>query len=379
MRVLHLARDEKFVPLLRQLFDEALPGTQQWLIARRRRPRTSFVAAAPGVRFRPEWWFRTPWIAGDMAGADVVIAHSMTTIFANAIRRAPAQARVVWIGWGYDYYPLLAPQLGDPLLPATRALAGAGGDDDAAPRRGGPAGWWARLRGGPRRKPLALAGIAPRLHTFCVMPTEVDLLRRALPDLRAVPHELPLFTTEDVFERGPASMDGPDVLLGNSATASNNHADAMALLRGRLGEGRLVVPLSYGDAAYGQQVVELGQQAFGERFEPLRQWMSLDDYNARIQRCGFVVMNHRRQQAVGNIGAALFKGATVYLRRENPLFAFYAGLGIALRPMEALAEGTGPLVPLPAEARARNRALIGAHYARTRVLQAIRGLPALRG
>lgn len=381
MRVIHLARDEKFVPLLRQLFDEALPGANHWLIARRRRARGRFVAAAPDVSFRVEWWFRTPWIARDVAKADVIVAHSMTTIFANAIRRARPDCRVVWIGWGYDYYPLLQPLLGDALLPATRALIGAqepGERECAAVPR--PAGrWWPSLTGIERRKPTALAAVASRIHTFCVIPTEVELLRRGVPELAGVPHELPLFTAEDVFERGPAEMAGPDVLVGNSATASNNHADAFALLAGRTGGGRVVVPLSYGNADYGAKVVALGAQWFGDRFDPLRDWMPIDAYNERLRNCGFVVMNHRRQQAVGNIGAALFKGATVYLRRENPLFAFYRRLGIALRAVDDIAAGEHLLEPIGAAERARNRALIAAHYARSRVLRAIRELPALRG
>ncbi|MFT3666243.1 TDP-N-acetylfucosamine:lipid II N-acetylfucosaminyltransferase [Piscinibacter sp.] len=368
MRIVHLARDEKFVPLLRQLFDEALPGANHWLIARRGRGRQRFVAPAPGVTFRPEWWFRTPLVALDVARADVIVAHSMTTIFANAIARAPARTRVAWLGWGYDYYPLLEAQLGDPILPATRVLLG--GSGPAEPPHATPV---------RRRKPQALERVAGRLNSFSVMPSEEALLRRALPSLAGVQHEIPLFTTEDAFERGPAAMEGPDILLGNSATASNNHADAFELLRGRLGDGRLVVPLSYGNADYGAKVAALGRQRFDGAFEPLLEWMSLADYNERIRRCGFVVMNHRRQQAVGNIGAALYKGATVYLRRENPLFPFYTGLGVALRAIDELAAGGAALRPLSAAERERNRRVIGAHYARSRVLQAMRELPALRG
>jgi dTDP-N-acetylfucosamine:lipid II N-acetylfucosaminyltransferase len=360
MKIVHLARDEKFIPLMRELFELAHPGANHWLIARRSRAPLKFVAAGPTVTDRAEWWFRTPLVARDVAGADAIVAHSMTTIFANTIRRAPPQARVAWLGWGYDYYPLLTPELGPALLPATRALVGA--DDDP-----------------PQAKSMALTAIAPRLHSFSVLPTEVALLRRALPALTAVHHELPLFTTEDVFERGAPVMAGPDVLVGNSATASNNHLEALELLRDRVPDGRLIVPLSYGDPKVGREVAAAGARLFGERFDPLTQWMPIDEYNQRIGRCGFVIMNHRRQQAVGNIGAALYKGATVYLRRENPLFPFYAGLGATLRPMDALEEGDVPLVALTADERARNRALIGAYYARDRIVQAMHELPALRG
>jgi hypothetical protein len=198
-----------------------------------------------------------------------------------------------------------------------------------------------------------------------------------VPGLAAVHHELPLFTTEDVFERGAAAMEGADVLVGNSATASNNHLEAFELLRGRVPHGRVIAPLSYGDAGYGREVAAAGARLFGERFDALTQWMPLDAYNQRIGRCGFVLMNHRRQQAVGNIGAALYKGATLYLRSENPLWAFYRDLGIHVRSVDELASG-GPLVPISEARRAENRVRIGAYYARARVVQAIRELPVLK-
>lgn len=362
MRIVHLARDEKFIPLLRELFDAALPGANRWLIARRSRARLKFVQPGPDVVDRAEWWFRTPLVARDVADADVLVAHSMTTIFAHAIRRAPTAARAVWIGWGYDYYPLLEAELGPSVLPATRALRPSAADEEDAAM--------------PSRT-TALSRIAHRLHTFCVLPPEVPLLRRALPSLQAQHHALPLFTAEDVFARGALSMDGADLLLGNSATASNNHAEAIELLHECGFGGRIVTPLSYGDAAYGSAVAALGAARFGARFDALRQWMSLDDYNRRIGSCGFVLMNHRRQQAVGNIGAALYKGATVYMRPENPLLAFYRELGLHVRSTGQLAEERR-LVAITPDERRDNRERIGAYYARERVLQAMRELPALR-
>ena len=371
MKLIHLARDEKFVPLMQRLFEDALPGANRWLIARKRRATQQFVKPAAGVVFRPEWWLRTPLVRTDMAGADVIVAHSMTSIFANAIGQAAPHARVVWLGWGYDYYPLLESLLGDPVLPATRALAGHPREAQSPATEGGFS--WRR------GKTPALARMAGRIHTCCVIPTEVPLLRQVLPQLTALAHELPLFTAEDTFGQGGVDMIGSDWLLGNSATASNNHADAFELLRGRLGEGRVVVPLSYGDGVYGEKVAERGRDVLGERCDPLREWMSLDDYNRRIQRCGFVLMNHRRQQAVGNIGASLYRGATVYLRRENPLFPFYRGLGLTLRAVDELADGSGPVLPITPEEQVSNRKIIGTHYARSRVLDAIRTLPALQG
>ena len=369
MKVVHLARDEKFIPLMVSLFDEAFPGANHWVVARGRRGRR-FVANAPQVVFRAPWQFRLRRLGDELAGADMVVLHSITTIFANALRDAPPQATVVWIGWGYDYYSLLKAQLGGLLLPRTKALVGTDDEGDA----GSPA-----ARHWPWRKTPALLKVATRIDVSCTSPADEPLLRAAVPALQARMHVIPLFTVEDVFGRGPRAMSGADVLVGNSATATNNHLDALALLRDRPGLGQLVVPLSYGDATYGQRVAAAGREWFGARFEPLLGWMAIDDYNGRIARCGFVVMNHRRQQAVGNIGAALYKGATVYLRRENPLFGFYTDLGVHLRAVDELeADPVVPLRPLDDSERAANRAAIAAHYSRAAVVAAIRALAELR-
>jgi dTDP-N-acetylfucosamine:lipid II N-acetylfucosaminyltransferase len=92
-----------------------------------------------------------------------------------------------------------------------------------------------------------------------------------------------------------------------------------------------------------------------------------------------VLMNHRRQQAVGNTCAALYRGATVYMRRDNPLYGFFAGLGIALLPIEALeAAPAAPLSLLSGEQKRRNRAAIEARYGRARVVAAIGALDGFR-
>ena len=371
MRIVHLARDEKFLPLMLSLFDEAFPGLNRYVIARKRRSRQRFVPDAPHVVFREPWRFRLGLVGADVADADLLVVHSMTRIFAKAMRHARPRCRVVWIGWGYDYYSLLESQLGALTLPRTRALAG--GEDDDEQKPGRLAAFGSLFA---RRRP-ALASVASRIDVCCVLPPELQMLREALPALHAQSHDLPLFTVEDVFDRGPPSMDGPDVLLGNSATSSNNHAEALEMLRGRLGgDARVVVPLSYGNAGYADRVEALGRELLGERLEPLRGWMPIDAYNERIRRCGVVVMNHRRQQAVGNIGAALFKGAAVYLRPENPLFEFYRGLGATVRSIEDMERNERPLQPLSRDERERNRDVIGRYYARARVVGCIRDLAA---
>ena len=90
-------------------------------------------------------------------------------------------------------------------------------------------------------------------------------------------------------------------------------------------------------------------------------------------------MNHRRQQAMGNISSALFKRASVYMRRENPLYGFFTDLGITLLPIDVLeADPAAPLQSLTAAQRQSNRSAIEARYGRARVVAAVRALEDFR-
>ncbi len=383
MKIVHLSRDEKFLPLMQALFEETFAGDNRWLVERPRRGELRFFSAVEPVRVRSSWCFRTRCIAKDIADADCVVVHGMTRPFARALRHVRPDCLVVWIGWGFDYMRLLDGCLQPLHLPATAALLGS-----LNPAKGGTvrhwlAPWLARAKAffaQATQRPPALVSIAPRIDVFSANPADAGMLLPMLPQLRARQHNIPSFTVEDSFSQGPQQMAGPDVLLGNSATSSNNHVEALDWLRTRLpADGRLIVPLNYGNAHYARAVADAGRAALGARFEPLLDWMSLADYNQRIGRCGFVVMNHRRQQAMGNIGAALYKGATVYLRRDNPLFAFFTDLGVTLRAVEPLQDDPSlPLQPLSQAERKRNRELIEARYGRQRVVAAIRALESFK-
>jgi dTDP-N-acetylfucosamine:lipid II N-acetylfucosaminyltransferase len=80
-----------------------------------------------------------------------------------------------------------------------------------------------------------------------------------------------------------------------------------------LGDSRVVVPLSYGDTRYREVVIGAGRRLFGDRFRPLVGFLPLEDYRTVMSQCGHVVMNQCRQQALGNIFDALWRGARVYM------------------------------------------------------------------
>lgn len=389
VKIIHLSSDKKFLPLAQSLFDEAFPGQNRYLLAKVRRGDRRHATPGPQVSHHGSRYFRSRLIGRHIAAADCVVVHSMSSRFVPALRHVRADGLVVWLSGGGDYMPLLEPHLGELLLPRTRELLRGLKGTEPLRRPHGP---WTRLRtwlharlaGGrlERPKPPPVFAVAHRVDVFSANPVDAVMLRDVLPSLRAALHVIPSFTVEDVFAADAQPMAGPDILLGNSANPTNNHLEALELLRGRLPNGgRVLAPLSYGVAppGYAQAVADAGRNALGERFEPLTDWLPIRAYNARLARCGWVFMNHRRQQAVGNICAALYRGASVYLRQDNPLFGFFTDLGVTLLPIDGLeADPTAPLVSLSAQQVLRNRAAIEARYGRARVVAAIRALENFR-
>jgi hypothetical protein len=124
---------------------------------------------------------------------------------------------------------------------------------------------------------------------------------------------------------------GPNILVGNSSTPTCNHVEIFQLLASLdLGNRKVVVPLSYGDLNYRSYVLRYGQKLLGAAFMPLEKFMPITDYMDILESCGTVILNHHRQQAVGNIVASLHMGAKVFLNEHNPCHAFFSRIGARL-------------------------------------------------
>jgi hypothetical protein len=122
-----------------------------------------------------------------------------------------------------------------------------------------------------------------------------------------------------------------NILVGNSANPSNNHIDIFNLLKPlNLGTRKVICPLSYGNNinGYAEKVIEEGEKYFGNNFIPLNKFIELDKYNEILNSCNIVIMNHNRQQAVGNIITAILQGSKIFLNEENTVYKYLKEIGV---------------------------------------------------
>ncbi len=167
------------------------------------------------------------------------------------------------------------------------------------------------------------------------------------------------YPIEYIIKNESIRASGGDILLGNSASATNNHLEAFDLLSNfNLGDRKIVTPLSYGCTKYAKAIIFEGKEKFGGCFIPLNSFLPLEEYNQLMSNCGIVIMNHYRPQAVGNIIAALYMGCKVFLN-DTSIYQYFNTMGCHIYSIEKdLIATESALQLLSDEEVTRNRAIL---------------------
>ena len=272
-----------------------------------------------------------------------VIFHTMHEWSLPLLAAVPEGKTTVWLGWGFDYYGRLlsAAYPNGLLLPRTAALRKQ---------------LWKGARSF-KQLPVKLANhlrsllakfigrsvaFSPnslnRLDYFIpIIEREYTLARCLNPWFKAEYVCWNYGTVEDDMSNGSiVGSPGRDILIGNSASFENNHLELFELLAGSfdLEDRKLVTPLSYGNPWYAEKVIAEGNHLFGDQFVPLTDFLPKEQYIEILDSCGYVFMNHLRQQALGNICIMMLKGAKIYLNPVNPLYAWFIEKGAFIESID---------------------------------------------
>jgi dTDP-N-acetylfucosamine:lipid II N-acetylfucosaminyltransferase len=123
-----------------------------------------------------------------------------------------------------------------------------------------------------------------------------------------------------------------NILIGNSADPSNNHFEILEMLSDFCNEDiSIYCPLSYyGDQEYIGMVIKKGLEVFGDKFKPLTTMMTTQDYAKFLNNMDISIMNHYRQQGLGNIIPLLFLGKKVFIRSDISSFPFLINSGCVI-------------------------------------------------
>jgi len=145
------------------------------------------------------------------------------------------------------------------------------------------------------------------------------------------------YPIEFIFKQNKDNkISGNNILIGNSATPTNNHLDIFKKLKDLDLTGKqIILPLSYGNKEYGKYISKQANTIFND-VRPLFDFMPLNEYNKLLQSCNILIMNHIRQQGVGNILAGLWLGSKVFLNKKNTFYKYLKRIGCIVFSLDEL-------------------------------------------
>lgn len=141
-----------------------------------------------------------------------------------------------------------------------------------------------------------------------------------------------------VSEDKPDNSAGYTVLLGNSASHTNNHIGALETLsHNKENIKKIVCPLSYGgNKSYVRHVMQMGESLFGDKFTPLVEFMEKEQYFELLRTVDIGVFNYSRQEGLGNIWSLMLSGKTIYMKMPTSTTSFFRRNGIKVLDIEEL-------------------------------------------
>ena len=158
-------------------------------------------------------------------------------------------------------------------------------------------------------------------------------LKAKYPTPLTRPGNFELLNEMKIFRNTRGNSSKINIMIGNSATRTNQHFEALDLIAKYKEEDiKIYLPLSYGIDAdykeYGKSVTDYAINIFGkDKVIPLYDRLDGTDYYKIISKIDVGLFNCNRQQAMGNITILLTSGAKVYIRKDTSMWEEYRKRG----------------------------------------------------
>lgn len=131
---------------------------------------------------------------------------------------------------------------------------------------------------------------------------------------------------------------GSHILVGNSASFSNNHLyilDNIKILKNK-DDLNLVLVLSYGGIPeYRDKVMRAYEAIFSSNVKFITSYIPLNEYNKSFLMYNSMILSSWRQESIGTILMGFHLGIKVYMSQVSPLYSFYKDLGFSLFTIES--------------------------------------------
>ncbi|WP_027394465.1 TDP-N-acetylfucosamine:lipid II N-acetylfucosaminyltransferase [Aquimarina latercula] len=205
-----------------------------------------------------------------------------------------------------------------------------------------------------------------------VIPTEKKYIEGYLPNARYV-H----FNYVDIetlrLKNFKVNNEATDILIGNSSSFTSNHIEVFNEIEKikTFDPVKKIVPINYGNNTYAKELTDYLENNNLRNYVPLTEFLPPEEYVKILSNCSIAIMNHQRQQAVGNIIICLWLGMRVFLSENNPVFNYFKNKGIAVFSIESEFEEGFEFKGLKQEEIKTNIDFLSSIYSKTMTIEHI--------
>lgn len=308
---LHIGVDNQFIQRVIDNVEEAgLSAQNKFIIRSRKKP--AYIKSDVPFASVDSATFQT--LVGDTLQYESVIIHQFSPLMYRWVARNSFN-KLCWAPWGTDLYDL--PSMKFNLYePITRREYVAGRINTG--RLLFDIKYWI-TNAAFRRKAYSKVS---QVYTW--MQSEYEFAEQRIHELNAEHHfffyenPVPYHELEKILQKdSPRKKENRLLMIGNSATPSNNHMDIIHYLD-KIGiKADLLIPCNYGEPAYTKYLKKASQGYRGGTIEFLEKRLDFHSYLKLIAKADGLVMNNIRPQGYGNIFMMLFLGKPVFLNPSN--------------------------------------------------------------
>jgi len=363
--ILHIAPDSKFTEIGLRLFKSVDDSVHHCYILNNDPSDT--YSNDLDVKFVTKKYLKSRKFVSDSDKYTAIVFHSLPDFKI----RLPANKKILWIGWGFDYYDLLYNNPTELWKKETRKERRRISNSILRSIQY----WLYRL---PvfyhiyyKWKIKKKKKLISEVNYFApVLANEFLLVKSSIEGSGLKFLDWNYGTLEDDFVKNKADIycSGKNILFGNSATPNNNHIDFIRSFEFSDSSKKFIVPLSYGSAVYKNIVVKIGKEKFGDQFVPITNFMDIEKYNELLLSCSFVIMNHLRQAGVGNIISMMYFGAHIFVDENNPVYEFFMKEGAYISTIQELKVSPELLsINLTTAQVEKNRIVIIKHWSKSSI------------
>lgn len=380
--ILHLAQDEKFIDNALSNFEHIIPGKNKLVVFSKSKKLKYIRNSKVDYTVNPKI-FSPKKLLKKLEHIDLIISYSLFEGSIKVINHASCP--VVWLGFGFDYYPLIFDDSFSHFQSKTALLHNEFIKQQNQKIELKIKKFIKRII--PQlfiyssKYPYLQLIKSGKINFFApVIKPEYDLLKNKFminnfPEYVDFSFGSGYASDEDFYSK--IQITGNNILLGNSASFTNNHIEAIDIIARYIKNksSKVIVPINYGDEFYKSRVLLYGEKFLGSNFEPILDFMDKKDYFLKISSCSICIMNHLRQQAFGNISMMLLFGAKVFLNDNSILYQYLKELGFFVYSIDEICQsGDQAFTDLTTNEKYVNRNLVKTLWSKRATIEKVYNL-----